>query len=87
MVSMIYAIHQSYVFSTGTDIYEKDEKRSQNDKTGHGMEKRGKDKVKTKPKMSSAKAKAVSTWSSLSNSVNNIGIWDQCVEVVNQLGL
>ncbi|GKF59256.1 hypothetical protein Tco_0176042, partial [Tanacetum coccineum] len=33
-----------------TDISEKDEKRSQNDKTGHGMEKRGKDKVKSKPK-------------------------------------
>ncbi|GJY44623.1 hypothetical protein Tco_0432836 [Tanacetum coccineum] len=28
-----------------TDIYEKDEKRSQNDKTGHGMEKYGKDKA------------------------------------------
>ncbi|GJV87081.1 zf-CCHC domain-containing protein [Tanacetum coccineum] len=35
---------------TGTDIQEKDEKRSQNDKTGHGMEKRGKDTVKSKPK-------------------------------------
>ncbi|GKA71301.1 hypothetical protein Tco_0777440, partial [Tanacetum coccineum] len=33
-----------------TDIQEKDEKRSQNDKTGHGMEKRGKDTVKSKPK-------------------------------------
>ncbi|GJS97555.1 hypothetical protein Tco_0804523 [Tanacetum coccineum] len=29
-----------------TDIYEKDEKRRQNDKTGHGTEKHGKDKVK-----------------------------------------
>ncbi|GJV09902.1 hypothetical protein Tco_1351443 [Tanacetum coccineum] len=29
-----------------TDNEEKDEKRSQNDKTGHGMEKRGKDKVR-----------------------------------------
>ncbi|GKC52409.1 hypothetical protein Tco_1075154 [Tanacetum coccineum] len=29
----------------------KDEKRSQNDKTGHGMEKRGKEKDKTKPKV------------------------------------
>ncbi|GKA17425.1 reverse transcriptase domain-containing protein, partial [Tanacetum coccineum] len=34
----------------GTDNQEKDEKQSQNDKTGLGMEKRGKDKVKTKPK-------------------------------------
>ncbi|GKA49179.1 hypothetical protein Tco_0742137, partial [Tanacetum coccineum] len=33
-----------------TDNQEKDKKRSQNDKTGHGMEKRGKDKVKSKPK-------------------------------------
>ncbi|GKB60436.1 reverse transcriptase domain-containing protein [Tanacetum coccineum] len=37
-----------------TDIYEKDEKRSQNDKTGHGTEKHGKDKVKTKPQKQSA---------------------------------
>ncbi|GJV50741.1 hypothetical protein Tco_1446482 [Tanacetum coccineum] len=29
-----------------TDIYEKDEKQSQNDKTRHGTEKHGKDKVK-----------------------------------------
>ncbi|GKB50437.1 hypothetical protein Tco_0901190 [Tanacetum coccineum] len=34
----------------GTDIKEKDEKRSQIDKTGLGMEKRGEDTVKSKPK-------------------------------------
>ncbi|GKA89260.1 hypothetical protein Tco_0811072 [Tanacetum coccineum] len=32
-----------------TDIREKDEKSSKNDKTEHGMEKCGKDKVKSKP--------------------------------------
>ncbi|GKF38261.1 hypothetical protein Tco_0118322 [Tanacetum coccineum] len=33
-----------------TDITQKDEKRSQNDKTGHGMEKHGKDKVQSNKK-------------------------------------
>ncbi|GJS30989.1 hypothetical protein Tco_0456090 [Tanacetum coccineum] len=35
----------------GTYILEKDEKRSQNDKTGHKMEKCGKDKSRHKPKL------------------------------------
>ncbi|GKE88363.1 hypothetical protein Tco_1565838 [Tanacetum coccineum] len=34
----------------GTDIKEKDEKRSQNNKTKHGMGKTVKDKAKSKPK-------------------------------------
>ncbi|GJX29504.1 hypothetical protein Tco_0237583 [Tanacetum coccineum] len=34
----------------GMDIQQKDEKRSQNDKTRHRMETRGKDTVKSKPK-------------------------------------
>ncbi|GJS47711.1 hypothetical protein Tco_0597832 [Tanacetum coccineum] len=34
-----------------TDIEEKDEKRSQNDKTEHGVEKREKDKVQSSPSL------------------------------------
>ncbi|GJZ99180.1 hypothetical protein Tco_0671731, partial [Tanacetum coccineum] len=36
--------------TSGTDIQEKDEKRSQNDKTGLGMEKQEKDKVQSNKK-------------------------------------
>ncbi|GJS94157.1 putative reverse transcriptase domain-containing protein [Tanacetum coccineum] len=48
----------------GTDIEEKDEKRSQNDKTKHGMEKTVKDKAKSKPKsQSSQKVNRKVNWS------------------------
>ncbi|GJY41707.1 hypothetical protein Tco_0428977, partial [Tanacetum coccineum] len=40
-----------------TDIRQKDEKRSQNDKTEHGMEEREKVKVKVKPEKSKSKPK------------------------------
>ncbi|GJU91836.1 hypothetical protein Tco_1304259 [Tanacetum coccineum] len=40
--------------STGTDNQEKDEKQSQNDKTGLGMEKTVKDKAKSKPESQSS---------------------------------
>ncbi|GJX91286.1 hypothetical protein Tco_0344612 [Tanacetum coccineum] len=40
-----------------TDITQKDEKRSQNDKTEHGMEKTVKDKAKSKPKSQLVKVK------------------------------
>ncbi|GJZ04764.1 hypothetical protein Tco_0538039 [Tanacetum coccineum] len=57
----------------GTDITQKDEKQSQNDKTEHGMEKTVKDKAKSKPKNQSSqkvnrkvnwsKSKSTPTWS------------------------
>ncbi|GKC15761.1 hypothetical protein Tco_1012543 [Tanacetum coccineum] len=40
-----------------TDIRQKDEKSSKNDKTEHGMEKHGKAKVKSKPKSTPTKSK------------------------------
>ncbi|GKD27532.1 hypothetical protein Tco_1233746, partial [Tanacetum coccineum] len=40
-----------------TDIRQKDEKSSKNDKTEHGMEKRGKAKVKSKPMSKKVKVK------------------------------
>ncbi|GKF22294.1 retrovirus-related pol polyprotein from transposon TNT 1-94, partial [Tanacetum coccineum] len=43
-----------------TDIREKDEKQAKNDKTGHGMEKRGKVKAKSKPKSTTVKVKPTS---------------------------
>ncbi|GKB71298.1 zf-CCHC domain-containing protein [Tanacetum coccineum] len=45
----------------GTDNQEKDEKQSQNDKTGLGMEKTVKDKAKSKPKTRKVKVKVNST--------------------------
>ncbi|GJY23362.1 putative ribonuclease H-like domain-containing protein, partial [Tanacetum coccineum] len=42
---------------TETDIRQKDEKSSKNDKTGHRMEKHGKAKVKSKPKSTPTKSK------------------------------
>ncbi|GJR57910.1 hypothetical protein Tco_1500072 [Tanacetum coccineum] len=39
---------------SGTDNQEKDEKQSQNDKTGLGMEKTVKDKAKSKPESQSS---------------------------------
>ncbi|GJV01568.1 hypothetical protein Tco_1335137 [Tanacetum coccineum] len=50
----------------GTDNQEKDEKQSQNDKTGLGMEKTVKDKAKSKPKSSSQKSTEKSTGQSQS---------------------
>ncbi|GJQ91506.1 hypothetical protein Tco_0002645 [Tanacetum coccineum] len=48
----------------GTNNQEKDEKQSQNDKTGHGMEKTVKDKAKSKPKsQSSQKVNRKVNWS------------------------
>ncbi|GKE98081.1 hypothetical protein Tco_0021432, partial [Tanacetum coccineum] len=41
-----------------TDIRQKDEKSSKNDKTEHGMEEREKDKVKSKPKTKKSKSKS-----------------------------
>ncbi|GJV48071.1 hypothetical protein Tco_1438283 [Tanacetum coccineum] len=40
----------SRTWNVRTDVQEKDEKQSQNDKTRHGMKKRRKDTVKSKPK-------------------------------------
>ncbi|GJV48953.1 retrovirus-related pol polyprotein from transposon TNT 1-94 [Tanacetum coccineum] len=52
------------VHMTGTDNQEKDEKQSQNDKTGLGMEKTVKDKAKSKPKsQSSQKVNRKVNWS------------------------
>ncbi|GJT14035.1 hypothetical protein Tco_0861077 [Tanacetum coccineum] len=49
---------------TGTDNQEKDEKQSQNDKTGLGMEKTVKDKAKSKPEsQSSQKVNRKVNWS------------------------
>ncbi|GKC46439.1 hypothetical protein Tco_1064161 [Tanacetum coccineum] len=42
----------------GTDNQEKDEKQSQNDKTGLGMEKTVKDKAKSKPESQSSQQKS-----------------------------
>ncbi|GKF89933.1 hypothetical protein Tco_0263896 [Tanacetum coccineum] len=44
----------SYFDSLERISKKKDEKRSQNDKTGHGMEKTVKDKAKSKPKSQSS---------------------------------
>ncbi|GKE02811.1 hypothetical protein Tco_1390794 [Tanacetum coccineum] len=56
----------------GTDNQEKDEKQSQNDKTGLGMEKTVKDKAKSKPEsQSSQKVNRKVNWSkSKSTQVN-----------------
>ncbi|GJW05512.1 GPCR kinase [Tanacetum coccineum] len=61
-----------HVTGTGTDIQEKDEKQSQNDKTGLGMEKTVKDKAKSKPEsQSSQKVNRKVNWSkSKSTQVN-----------------
>ncbi|GJR77763.1 hypothetical protein Tco_0090128 [Tanacetum coccineum] len=58
--------------SCGTDNQEKDEKQSQNDKTGLGMEKTVKDKAKSKPEsQSSQKVNRKVNWSkSKSTQVN-----------------
>ncbi|GKB57626.1 hypothetical protein Tco_0913812 [Tanacetum coccineum] len=49
---------------SGTDNQEKDEKQSQNDKTGLGMEKTVKDKAKSKPEsQSSQKVNRKVNWS------------------------
>ncbi|GJY48175.1 hypothetical protein Tco_0438131 [Tanacetum coccineum] len=58
--------------SEGTDNQEKDEKQSQNDKTGLGMEKTVKDKAKSKPEsQSSQKVNRKVNWSkSKSTQVN-----------------
>ncbi|GJZ64123.1 DNA helicase [Tanacetum coccineum] len=60
------------VFGQGTDNQEKDEKQSQNDKTGLGMEKTVKDKAKSKPEsQSSQKVNRKVNWSkSKSTQVN-----------------
>ncbi|GJZ41630.1 hypothetical protein Tco_0588516 [Tanacetum coccineum] len=51
-------------FVLGTDNQEKDEKQSQNDKTGPGMEKIVKDKAKSKPEsQSSQKVNRKVNWS------------------------
>ncbi|GKC11809.1 hypothetical protein Tco_1008591 [Tanacetum coccineum] len=57
---------------SGTDNQEKDEKQSQNDKTGLGMEKTVKDKAKSKPEsQSSQKVNRKVNWSkSKSTQVN-----------------
>ncbi|GJX73351.1 ribonuclease H-like domain-containing protein [Tanacetum coccineum] len=58
--------------TSGTDNQEKDEKQSQNDKTGLGMEKTVKDKAKSKPEsQSSQKVNRKVNWSkSKSTQVN-----------------
>ncbi|GJV86147.1 hypothetical protein Tco_1526045 [Tanacetum coccineum] len=50
-----------------TDIREKDEKSSQNDKTGHGVEKRGKGKVKSKPNLKSCDLFSISKFKTVNN--------------------
>ncbi|GKF18657.1 reverse transcriptase domain-containing protein [Tanacetum coccineum] len=49
-----FSYNNSYHVSIGTDNQEKDEKQSQNDKTGLGMEKTVKDKAKSKPESQSS---------------------------------
>ncbi|GJU60308.1 hypothetical protein Tco_1238074 [Tanacetum coccineum] len=44
----------SVILRSGTDNQEKDEKQSQNDKTGLGMEETAKDKAKSKPESQSS---------------------------------
>ncbi|GJT66857.1 hypothetical protein Tco_1018337 [Tanacetum coccineum] len=60
------------LLESGTDNQEKDEKQSQNDKTGLGMEKTVKDKAKSKPEsQSSQKVNKKVNWSkSKSTQVN-----------------
>ncbi|GKA69165.1 hypothetical protein Tco_0775229 [Tanacetum coccineum] len=67
-----YAIMGLLAELGGTDIQEKDEKQSQNDKTGLGMEKTVKDKAKSKPEsQSSQKVNRKVNWSkSKSTQVN-----------------
>ncbi|GJY74858.1 hypothetical protein Tco_0479289 [Tanacetum coccineum] len=62
----------SKLLNIGTDNQEKDEKQSQNDKTGLGMEKTVKDKAKSKPEsQSSQKVNRKVNWSkSKSTQVN-----------------
>ncbi|GJW57271.1 hypothetical protein Tco_0104002, partial [Tanacetum coccineum] len=55
-----------------TDNTEKDEKQSQNDKTGLGMEKTAKDKAKSKPKsQSSRKVNRKVNWSKSKSTPTN----------------
>ncbi|GJY29279.1 putative reverse transcriptase domain-containing protein [Tanacetum coccineum] len=63
---------RSWITCQGTDNQEKDEKQSQNDKTGLGMEKTVKDKAKSKPEsQSSQKVNRKVNWSkSKSTQVN-----------------
>ncbi|GKB24187.1 hypothetical protein Tco_0863588 [Tanacetum coccineum] len=56
----------------GTDNEEKDEKQSQNDKTGLGMEKTVKDKAKSKPEsQSSQKVNRKVNWSKSKSTPTN----------------
>ncbi|GJR10848.1 hypothetical protein Tco_0793500 [Tanacetum coccineum] len=71
------SIHMSFTSSASfwesrTDNYEKDEKQSQNDKTGLGMEKTVKDKAKSKPKsQSSQKVNRKVNWSKSKSTPTN----------------
>ncbi|GJT98335.1 hypothetical protein Tco_1093853 [Tanacetum coccineum] len=59
----------------GTDNQEKDEKQSQNDKTGLGMEKTVKDKAKSKPEsQSSQKVNRKVNWSKSKSTQVNPGV-------------
>ncbi|GJR84488.1 hypothetical protein Tco_0155273 [Tanacetum coccineum] len=59
-------------WTTGTDNEEKDEKQSQNDKTGLGMEKTVKDKAKSKPEsQSSQKVNRKVNWSKSKSTPTN----------------
>ncbi|GJT43220.1 retrovirus-related pol polyprotein from transposon TNT 1-94 [Tanacetum coccineum] len=60
---------------TGTDNQEKDEKQSQNDKTGLGMEKTVKEKAKSKPEsQSSQKVNRKVNWSKSKSTQVNPGV-------------
>ncbi|GJR24175.1 LanC-like protein GCL1 [Tanacetum coccineum] len=67
-------IYEVRAKSFGTDNQEKNEKQSQNDKTGLGMEKTVKDKAKSKPKsQSSQKVNRKVNWSQSQSTMSNTG--------------
>ncbi|GKC93535.1 hypothetical protein Tco_1158977, partial [Tanacetum coccineum] len=57
-VSSLVAVETLHLGPVGTDNQEKDEKQSQNDKTGLGMEKTVKNKAKSKPESQSSQQKS-----------------------------
>ncbi|GJV81834.1 putative reverse transcriptase domain-containing protein, partial [Tanacetum coccineum] len=66
---------------TGTDNQEKDEKQSQNDKTGLGMEKTVKDKAKSKPEIMSSASSAVTYTSVYTDSEPGRVFWGADEEI------
>ncbi|GJZ24717.1 hypothetical protein Tco_0562176 [Tanacetum coccineum] len=71
-VPLVDGVLKGALGALGTDNQEKDEKQSQNDKTGLGMEKTVKDKAKSKPESQSSQKvnKKVNWLKSKSTQVN-----------------